>query len=1160
LHECAAIWVLSVFVTRDMPLVGAKLQSPSTGAMPPRGEFAKALARLACETGPRAADRATLVSGGRAARPPRASYASGPAVPPPADCRPSFKDAAPALQRMGDVDAARRLRDGAAAAAGGLAKSRYERSKQLSARASGDPAPAPYASRVAPGGGATDLASSPRAAPAAAARVNGFASAGLNGAARAAPAGIAAAPPAAPPLAAAAPAAPAPLRASPPAAAPTPAAAAASAAAAAALSDGDEDEDAFDAGLSDAMVDATYANVPPPDVHVVNSLPAARAALAVLMAPELADATFACDTEVSDIDVAKQSPVCHGRVICFSVCAGPHAHLAPGGPAPPAEGAPRSMLWVDTWLDGDPARAEEAAAIMATFAPFWGDASRKKVWHNYSFDRHVLERAGVPMRGFAGDTMHMARMWDSSRVGRGGYGLAALSAAPELVGDGPDAVRGKVSMKRLFGMANTKKDGTPGKLTVLPPVEELQRGEATRWRWVNYSAWDARSTWELHAALEEKLCEMPVGADVDGAVAAEYAAAGAPLATMWDVYRRLWRPFGALLTDMEAAGVAVDNAHLKAAQARAEVERADREAFFMAWAAERVPGAALMNSGSGPQVTQLLFAGARNGARDAGKAGVPLERVFKVPNAAPEEDAAAVEAAAAAEAAAFEAAEAERLAAEAAEDAATLAAGGKPRRRRKPPTPKKPPRRKKNVDITLHSVWGPGVPSPLTPEVYTPTGAPACSTPVLKALAGRPGAARRALAELEAAPPPDDLGAIRDDADEAPAPGASWAVGDGGVFARDAEAKERGFGRLYSAFSSPAEGLRACAAVDALVDASAIDTLLTNFIVPLQSDECTAPDAAGTRRVHCSLNINTETGRLSARRPNLQNQPALEKDRYRVRQAFTADRAAGRTLLVADYGQLELRILAHMAQCKSMIDAFEAGGDFHSRTALGMYEHVQAAVAAGDCLLEWEAADGGASGAAPPAPLLKDLFAVERRKAKVLNFSIAYGKTAHGLSRDWGVSVSEAQDTVDRWYADRPEVKAWQAARHRQAETDGYVCTLLGRRRALPEAARGNANKAARGHALRAAINTPIQGSAADVATAAMLRIAEDARLRELGWRLLLQVHDEVILEGPRGSADEARARVVACMRSPFTGRPERPLLVDLAVDSKWADTWYEAK
>ena len=123
---------------------------------------------------------------------------------------------------------------------------------------------------------------------------------------------------------------------------------------------------------------------------------------------------------------------------------------------------------------------------------------------------------------------------------------------------------------------------------------------------------------------------------------------------------------------------------------------------------------------------------------------------------------------------------------------------------------------------------------------------------------------------------------------------------------------------------------------------------------------------------------------------------------------------------MADYGQLELRILAHMTKCKSMIEAFKLGGDFHSRTALGMYPEIQKALASGEVLLEWDYSKGD-----PPKPLLKDKFANERKKAKVMNFSIAYGKTVHGFMKDWNCSEEEARNTVSLWYSDRPEVKLW---------------------------------------------------------------------------------------------------------------------------------------
>ena len=318
--------------------------------------------------------------------------------------------------------------------------------------------------------------------------------------------------------------------------------------------------------------------------------------------------------------------------------------------------------------------------------------------------------------------------------------------------------------------------------------------------------------------------------------------------------------------------------------------------------------------------------------------------------------------------------------------------------------------------------------------------------------------------------------------------------------------------------------------------------MLSNFILPLQA----MADSAS--RVHCSLNLNTETGRLSARRPNLQNQPALEKDRYGVRKAFVA--APGCSLVVADYGQLELRLLAHMAKCKSMIDAFAAGGDFHSRTAMGMYKHVADAVAGGSVLLEWD--DGG--GAPPPAPLLKNVYGSERRKAKILNFSIAYGKTAMGLAKDWNVSLAEAKETVEKWYSDRPEVREWQQRVLVEARRERATRTLFGRYRDLPDIA--SKEWRLRGHAERAAINTPIQGGAADVAMMAMLKLWRNERLRAMGWRLLLQIHDEVILEGPTPSAPEALALVTADMQRPF----DSPLLVDLVVDAKIASNWYEAK
>ena len=151
-----------------------------------------------------------------------------------------------------------------------------------------------------------------------------------------------------------------------------------------------------------------------------------------------------------------------------------------------------------------------------------------------------------------------------------------------------------------------------------------------------------------------------------------------------------------------------------------------------------------------------------------------------------------------------------------------------------------------------------------------------------------------------------------------------------------------------------------------------------------------------------------------------------------------------------------------------MIDAFKSGGDFHSRTAMDMFDHVKKKLDDGEVLLEWDYSNGD-----PPKPLLKDEFASERRKAKTLNFSIAYGKTAHGLSQDWGVSTKEAEEMLEKWYNARPEVREWQALTKAYARKFGVTRTLMGRYRNLPEAVSGN--RKLLGHAERASINTPIQ-------------------------------------------------------------------------------------
>ncbi|KAJ4975247.1 hypothetical protein NE237_000353 [Protea cynaroides] len=761
---------------------------------------------------------------------------------------------------------------------------------------------------------------------------------------------------------------------------------------------------------------------------------------------------YACDTEASKIDVKQETPIDHGEVICFSIYCGPTVDFGNG----------KSCIWVDV-LDGG------GSDILKEFAPFFEDPSIKKVWHNYSFDNHVIENYGLKLSGFHADTMHMARLWDSSRRTEGGYSLEALTRDPRVMSNAKKCsdgeLIGKISMKTIFGKKKLKKDGSEGKLITIPPVEELQRKE--RVHWICYSALDSISTLKLFESLQIKLMKEECRGK-----------------TMYDFYEKYWRPFCEILVQMETEGMLVDRASLAEMEKLATREKEIAADRFRKWASRYCPDAIDMNVGSDAQLRQLFFGGINN--RKDSNESLPVSRTFKVLNVD-----------------------------NVIEEGKKVAT--------------------KYRNITLYKV---GV--ELQTELFTASGWPSVSGDALKVLAGKVSAEYDWIDDVYESQPEGN--------DEFPPEQLVNEVEENRATCVSEENVDiSNYGTAYAAFGKGKEGKEACHAVAALCELCSIDSLISNFIIPLQGCHISGKDG----RVHCSLNINTETGRLSARRPNLQNQPALEKDRYKIRQTFIA--APGNSLIVADYGQLELRILAHLANCKSMLDAFKAGGDFHSRTAMNMYPHIREAVEQNRVLLEWHPQPGEEKS---PVPLLKDAYASERRKAKMLNFSIAYGKTPVGLARDWKVSVKEAKATVDLWYRERKEVLKWQEERKKEAHTTQRVHTLLGRARRFP--AMVHASNSQRGHIERAAINTPVQGSAADVAMCAMLEISRNAQLKKLGWKLLLQVHDEVILEGPMESAEVAKAIVVECMSKPFDGK--NILQVELAVDAKCAQNWYAAK
>ena len=277
-----------------------------------------------------------------------------------------------------------------------------------------------------------------------------------------------------------------------------------------------------------------------------------------------------------------------------------------------------------------------------------------------------------------------------------------------------------------------------------------------------------------------------------------------------------------------------------------------------------------------------------------------------------------------------------------------------------------------------------------------------------------------------------------------------------------------------------------------------------------------APDG----RIHTSFQMTvTATGRLSSTEPNLQNIPTRTKLGSEFRRMFVP--SSGCVLVDADYSQIELRLLAHIADDETMIAAFRSGEDIHAVTASQVF-----------------------------GVPLDEVTPLQRSHAKAVNFGIVYGISAFSLAQDIGVFQSEAKAYMDSYFAKYHGVRDYMKRIVEQAKADGYVTTLFGRRRDLPELRSSNFNLRSFGE--RVALNMPIQGTAADIIKAAMVRV--DARMRAEGLeaKLLLQVHDELIVECPAAEAETVRAILIEEMEHVVDYRV--PLLVDAKIGASWAE------
>jgi DNA polymerase I len=266
----------------------------------------------------------------------------------------------------------------------------------------------------------------------------------------------------------------------------------------------------------------------------------------------------------------------------------------------------------------------------------------------------------------------------------------------------------------------------------------------------------------------------------------------------------------------------------------------------------------------------------------------------------------------------------------------------------------------------------------------------------------------------------------------------------------------------------------------------------------------------------------TQTGRLSSIDPNLQNIPIRLEEGRKIRQAFTAEKE-GWLIFAADYSQVELRVLAHIAEDEKLVEAFREGLDIHTKTAMDVFNVAE-----------------------------DEVTSEMRRGAKAVNFGIVYGISDYGLSQSLNITRKEAASFIEKYFESFPGVKQYMEDIVQQAKQEGYVTTLFNRRRYLPEITSRNFNL--RSFAERTAMNTPIQGSAADIIKVAMVKMAKRLKDEKLQTKMLLQVHDELIFEAPEEEIEKLKEIVPDVMENAMQ------LKVPLKVDYSFGPSWYDAK
>lgn len=276
-------------------------------------------------------------------------------------------------------------------------------------------------------------------------------------------------------------------------------------------------------------------------------------------------------------------------------------------------------------------------------------------------------------------------------------------------------------------------------------------------------------------------------------------------------------------------------------------------------------------------------------------------------------------------------------------------------------------------------------------------------------------------------------------------------------------------------------------------------------------------------RIHTTYNQTiTATGRLSSSNPNLQNIPIRTEEGNKIRTAFVPASKSKSVILSADYSQIELRLLAHISKDKHLIEAFKSGIDVHTLTASKVFE-------------------------VPIEEVTKEM----RYKAKAVNFGIIYGQSKYGLAKALNISNQEAETFINKYFATYPKIKAYMEATVKQAEIDGFVETIFGRKRYLKDEL-DSSNAMIREFAKRAAINQPMQGTAADLIKIAMIDFSKKLKENNLNSKMIMQVHDELVVEADKKELEKVKTLIREAMEL------NQPLEVPLVVDINTGDTWKE--